>query len=269
MKDLVNRIVFGVIYIAVIVIALLLGQNGLIFLTLLLGILATIEFAKITRGITKENLPGILADVTCVGFLTLSPFGAPFILWIICLMVRMIMLLYTRSDNPLGEMAYSLMSQIYIGLPMALMIIIGDWFSIPSLVLALFILIWINDTGAYVVGCTIGRHRLFPSISPKKSWEGFFGGLLFSIIAGIIMGWNWSGFFGFRYGIPVWIGLGIIVSVFGTWGDLIESMIKRNLKIKDSGHLIPGHGGILDRIDSLLLVIPASSIYFFFCLLYI
>jgi phosphatidate cytidylyltransferase len=141
----------------------------------------------------------------------------------------------------------------------------------PQMVLAIFFLIWINDTGAFIVGCTIGKHKLFERISPKKTWEGFFGGLIFTCIAAIAFGIWGSDFFNginrmlvgdtILYSIGSWIGLGLIVSVFGTWGDLIESMTKRSLRVKDSVNIIPGHGGILDRIDSLLLVMPATAIY--------
>ena len=128
-------------------------------------------------------------------------------------------------------------------------------------------MIWLNDTGAFCVGSLIGRRRLFERISPKKSWEGFYGGLLFSIIAGIVAGsplladhctasLHNANFTAVSLGI-----LGLLVSIMSTWGDLVESMIKRTLGIKDSGHLLPGHGGILDRIDSLLFVAPATLLF--------
>ncbi|MDE6270682.1 MAG: phosphatidate cytidylyltransferase, partial [Muribaculaceae bacterium] len=121
----------------------------------------------------------------------------------------------------------------------------------------IFIFIWLNDTGAYLVGSQIGRHRLFERLSPKKSWEGFFGGLLFCVVAGIcaamfvhsVVGW-WQ-----------WIVTSVLACVMATLGDLFESLMKRTLGVKDSGNLIPGHGGILDRIDSLLFVGPAVSLF--------
>ena len=124
----------------------------------------------------------------------------------------------------------------------------------------MFIMIWLNDTGAFCVGSMIGKHKLFPRISPNKSWEGFFGGVVFAIASAFV----------FKYGFPQYFdnisigglcGLGVVVSAFATWGDLVESLIKRTLGVKDSGTLLPGHGGILDRIDSLLLVVPASLLY--------
>ena len=119
-----------------------------------------------------------------------------------------------------------------------------------------------NDTGAYLVGCTIGRHRLFERISPKKSWEGFWGGLLFSALTALAYFYFINNEApNFANSIVFYIGLGLVVPVFATFGDLVESMFKRSIGVKDSGNLIPGHGGILDRIDSLLFVIPAVYIY--------
>ena len=126
------------------------------------------------------------------------------------------------------------------------------------LVIAFFSFIWINDTGAYIVGCTIGKHRLFERISPKKSWEGFFGGLAFSLL----LGWVWSTQCSFL-NMGQWIGLSAVVSIFSTWGDLCESLLKRTLNVKDSGNILPGHGGLLDRLDSVFLASPATVIYLY------
>jgi phosphatidate cytidylyltransferase len=123
-------------------------------------------------------------------------------------------------------------------------------------------MIWLNDTGAYCVGSLLGKHRLCERLSPKKSWEGFFGGLVFCIAAGIVASYILSdSIYSFMI---ITISLGVVVCVFATVGDLFESLIKRTLHVKDSGNLIPGHGGILDRIDSLLFVAPA--VFFFYAL---
>lgn len=119
--------------------------------------------------------------------------------------------------------------------------------TIPMILLAMFFFIWINDTGAFLVGSMAGRHRLFERISPKKSWEGFFGGLFFCIGFAFLCRYCLDGLFNLEHvgaDIGFWLGMAITVSVFGTWGDLVESLIKRGLHIKDSGNLIPGHGGI-------------------------
>ena len=128
-----------------------------------------------------------------------------------------------------------------------------------SLLLLAFVMIWMNDTGAFLVGCTIGKHRLFERISPKKSWEGFWGGLVFSVLSGVAYYY----FVDQAQGLPFYVILGVIASIFATFGDLVESMFKRSIGVKDSGNLIPGHGGILDRIDSLLFVLPATALYLY------
>jgi phosphatidate cytidylyltransferase len=129
----------------------------------------------------------------------------------------------------------------------------------PWLVMAFFAMVWVNDTGAYLVGVTIGKRRLFPRISPKKSWEGFIGGVLFTI--------------GLSYGISLyidgypmflWLVAGLVVSVFGTMGDLTESMLKRAMDVKDSGSILPGHGGVLDRFDAVTFAAPLVYVLFEF-----
>lgn len=125
----------------------------------------------------------------------------------------------------------------------------------PLWVTALFVLVWINDTGAYLVGMSIGKHRLFERLSPKKSWEGFFGGLVFATIAGYFL----SAICGVTHlEGTVW---GLLVSVFGTYGDLFESMLKRSAGVKDSGNILPGHGGLMDRFDSIFFAGPISVLY--------
>ena len=124
----------------------------------------------------------------------------------------------------------------------------------------MFMFIWLYDTGAYCVGMLLGRHRLFERISPKKSWEGVIGGVL-ACIAGAYITHVWFDEFFQSPGLSVWLGMSVVVAVFATMGDLVESLIKRTVGVKDSGNILPGHGGILDRIDSLLLVAPAVLIY--------
>ena len=125
-----------------------------------------------------------------------------------------------------------------------------------AFVLAIFVFIWVNDTAAFVVGSLFGKHKFIERISPKKTVEGFIGGIVFSVLAAVIL----SKFFT-DYSLAFWIGFSIVTALFGTLGDLFESLIKRTYEVKDSGSLIPGHGGILDRIDSLLIAIPAVYIY--------
>jgi phosphatidate cytidylyltransferase len=126
--------------------------------------------------------------------------------------------------------------------------------------LSVFVFLWVNDSGAYCVGSLLGRHKLFPRISPGKSWEGSIGGAVFVLAAA----WAISRFLDSTMLTTLeWLGLGLVVVVFGTWGDLIESLFKRTLGIKDSGNILPGHGGMLDRFDSSLMAIPAAVVYLY------
>ncbi|MFT5821976.1 MAG: phosphatidate cytidylyltransferase [Crocinitomix sp.] len=168
--------------------------------------------------------------------------------------------LYRKKKTPFENIGVTLLGIFYVVLPMLLLNFIiefdPDSFDITHFwpVLTIFILVWCSDTFAYLIGRKIGKHKLFERISPKKSWEGFFGGMLFSIIGAITIAYFTEQSY-FQY-----IIYGVIISAFGTIGDLIESMLKRSLGIKDSGNILPGHGGILDRFDAVLFVIPI--IYF-------
>ena len=129
--------------------------------------------------------------------------------------------------------------------------------------LSIFIFLWTNDTGAYCSGSLFGKHKLFPRISPAKSWEGSIGGGIFVLIAAGIIGYIANDGEAHRLSILGWEGLGLVVVFFGTWGDLVESLFKRTLGVKDSGNILPGHGGMLDRFDSSLMAIPAAVIYLY------
>ena len=124
--------------------------------------------------------------------------------------------------------------------------------------LSIYLLTWTNDTGAYLSGRSFGKHKLFERISPNKTWEGSIGGGIFTIIVALVL----QHFFGF-YSIPVWIGIAILTSIFANIGDLLESTFKRNAEVKDSGKIMPGHGGILDRFDAILMTAPVVLAYLF------
>lgn len=277
MKNLILRSITGIIYVGLICASVLSGGWLFIVFFGLIAILALEEFYNLTNASTGgENVTTLIIDVAgglilcvglgCVNTGVLTPFttavmgGTFFTIYLLYLIVRLVMQLYNQESSPLTNLAYSYMGQMYVALPIGLM---SMYYTLPNgmhLLLAVFIMIWLNDTGAFCVGSLLGKHKLFPRISPKKSWEGFFGGVAFVIASAFV----------FKYCFPICftnislcglIGLGAVVAAFATWGDLIESLIKRTLGVKDSGTLLPGHGGILDRIDSLLLVIPATLLY--------
>lgn len=262
MKNILLRSVSGIVYVALIVACILIGKWTYLFLCALFTALGILELSSIHsadgRDIRQTALDIIGGIILVGGIWSVSFFGNISFLasYLIYLMGRFVYQLYVTGKHPMKDIAYSMLSQAYIALPLALSAVI--YRESPMLVLSMFIFIWLNDTGAFLVGCSIGKHRLFPRLSPKKSWEGFWGGMGACVLTAILFGLYLDGWV---LNMLQSIIFAIVVVIFSTWGDLIESMFKRNFEIKDSGHLIPGHGGILDRIDSLLLVIPATLCY--------
>lgn len=270
-SNMLTRAIFGAIYVAVIVCGILFGPFVFLLLLLLLSTLAVNEFLTMTNA-PAENLQIaatqlLLRSLDCVGAALMvvtawtgQLFMPGIVTFLLYIVLRLTVQLWIKQENALQSLSLSLMSQLYVALPVALMTVV--YRLSPHLLLLLFILVWVNDTFAYLSGMTLGKHKLWERISPKKTWEGFWGGAIFTVGVSALCGWLFSAYFaGFG---PLALAItGLIVSVSGTFGDLIESLLKRTCGVKDSGNLIPGHGGILDRIDSILLVIPVSVILFF------
>ena len=277
-NNFIQRAITGIIFVGVLIGCILGGSISFSLLFALITALTIHEFGVI---ISKQpdveiNKPiCMLAGVFLFfGFAYLGVMPGqteiliPYLFLIIYLLVSE---LYLKKKNPLNNWAYAMMSQIYIALSFAMLNVLA-YHSIgnegelsnyqvqynPILPLSIFIFTWINDTGAYCTGMLFGKHRLFERISPKKSWEGSIGGGVFSIIAAIVM----AHYFPFMP-ISIWIGLALTVVIFGTLGDLTESLLKRTIGIKDSGNILPGHGGMLDRFDSTLMAVPAAVVYLY------
>ncbi|GAB3825800.1 phosphatidate cytidylyltransferase [Pontibacter rugosus] len=161
--------------------------------------------------------------------------------------------MYRKKPQPFTNVAFTIMGVVYVAGPFALLHLLGYLHGEYSWqpILGLMLLIWAADTGAYIAGKNFGKHKLFERISPGKTWEGWIGGTVLAILVGYVM----SQFF-IDLEVYQWVGMAVLVAVFGVLGDLAESMLKRSLGVKDSGTLLPGHGGILDRFDSLLMAIP-------------
>jgi phosphatidate cytidylyltransferase len=168
--------------------------------------------------------------------------------------------LFQGSETPIRNVATTLMGIFYVAYPMALMLfipwlILGEWR--PEAFLFYLFIVWGNDVFAYLTGIAIGKHKMSPRISPKKSWEGFFGGIVGAMAMGAV------GSFVVGGGLAMWLGLAAVVAITSVFGDLVESMFKREANIKDSGKIMPGHGGILDRFDALLISSPFAFAYLF------
>lgn len=271
-SNFLKRAITGIIFVAVLVGSILFSPLSFAILFVCISALTIREFGHLVN--TTENV-NINRTITTLGgaylffaftYFCLNGKSEVFIPYLFLLLYLMISELYLKKENPINNWAYSMLSQCYIALPFAMLNVLAfhtdpDIQAVsynPILPLSIFIFIWINDTGAYCIGSLIGKHRLFERISPKKSWEGSIGGAVFVIAAAFVL----AHFFPFMPLIK-WIGLALVVVIFGTWGDLTESLFKRQLGIKDSGNILPGHGGMLDRFDSALMAIPAAVVYLY------
>lgn len=272
-NNFIQRAITGGIFVILLVGCTLYSPLSFGILFTLISALSVQEFAHLinSKGEVRINktitaLGGAYLFLALMGFCTSASDARIFLPYLALLLYLMITELYLKRDNPLGNWAFSMLSQLYIALPFSLLNVLAYHNSIetssvtynPILPLSIFVFIWLNDTGAYCVGSLIGKHRLFERISPKKSWEGSIGGGILSIASSFIF----AHYFPFL-NMTQWAGLALTVVVFGTWGDLTESLMKRQLGIKDSGTILPGHGGMLDRFDSALMAIPASVIYLY------
>lgn len=284
MKNFITRAITGVLFVAIIVVCFLrpIAMVGLFALVTgmtvweFTGLVNTKEDVSINRFICTAA--GVFLFIAMAGFcgsITPSSVFIPYLLTIVYLFVSGI---YIKTKDPVNDWAYAMMSQMYIALPFSCISILAFRGIVPTgevaynmlLPLSIFIFLWMNDTGAYISGSLLGKHKLFPRISPGKSWEGSIGGGIIVLIVAALLSWIDSNQFLASLGametgmsIIEWMGLGLVVVIFGTLGDLVESLFKRTLGIKDSGNVLPGHGGMLDRFDSSLMAIPAAVIYIY------
>lgn len=272
MKNFIQRTITGIIFVSIVLTSIYFQPEYKTLTTLFAIVMGwgLIEYYSLVNKGFNIQVPttylficgmllyGLIGSTT-ENTLTTLVFAA---LYILCITGLFIYELYRKKEQPIHNLAFSMLGQVVVALPCSLINLIATPDQIHW-VFALFILIWLSDTGAYLVGCTLGKHKLFERISPKKSWEGFFGGCAFAI-GGSMLLWHlfttvWP--IGANTTWWQWLIFAILIIIFGTYGDLSESLLKRAANIKDSGNILPGHGGILDRFDSLLLCIPVVYIY--------
>jgi len=256
MNNFIKRTLSGALFVAIIIGSILFDSIVFAGVFAIITALAVREFHNLTNTQTDVRInPWYLHASNTITYPIFSIYG-------LYVVIALLSELYLKKKNPIHNWAYFILGQVIIALPFSLLNFISfidDNSYKPLILLAVFITIWVNDTGAYLFGITLGKHRLFERISPKKSWEGFFGGALAALVSGYV----------FSLIIPEitliqWLIFSEIIVVFGTFGDLNESLLKRTLQVKDSGNAIPGHGGFLDRFDSMLLAAPVIFIYLSF-----
>jgi phosphatidate cytidylyltransferase len=233
------------------------------------------EYYQMIRntGVAPQFLPGIYTGIIAYTVSTMVAAGMARPEWFFILAPVFFFIvvteIYRKKDNPFNSLAHTFFAVIYAAVPLSLfpfaayghsglnaLLGSGNMSFSPGIVIGFFLLIWSNDTGAYLTGVSIGKHKLMPAISPKKTWEGFFGGFLLAAIVAFFL----ADFLGVVDRLH-WIIISIIVSVAGTYGDLAESMLKRSTGVKDSGNIMPGHGGFLDRFDSTIMAFPLVYLF--------
>ncbi|GAB6119273.1 phosphatidate cytidylyltransferase [Dysgonomonas termitidis] len=267
LPNIVVRILAGAVFIGLLLGGILKDEYTFVIIFSLLTVLCLYEFYGLIEKSAKVRvirpwniLGGFFLFLGGFYYCVHSASALAFVPYMIYLIVLFISELYMKRENPIQSLSHSLLGQVYIAGPLALTNYLVFAYEPGSYhyvyILALLVTIWVNDTFAYLTGMAFGKHRLFERISPKKSWEGFIGGAIAAIASSLI----------FAHFFPnlctlSWLGFAAVVVVAGTWGDLFESLIKRTLGVKDSGNMIPGHGGILDRFDSTILAIPAVCVY--------
>ena len=277
MRNFIARTITGIIFVAAVVASFMRPEAMVLLFSIVTG-MTIWEFCGLVNEREDVTVNRFICTVAGVYFFFAMTYfcsdlygGAAksvvFIPYLITIVYLLVAELYLKQADPIHDWAYTMLSQMYIALPFSLLNVLAFNTTKSGIVtfntllpLSVFVFLWISDSGAYCVGSLLGRHKLFPRISPGKSWEGSIGGAVFVLAAAYAI----SYFIDDRLlNTAEWMGLGLVVVVFGTWGDLVESLLKRTLGIKDSGSILPGHGGMLDRFDSSLLAIPAAVIYLY------
>ena len=277
MKNFIVRTITAVFFVAAIVSCFLRPEAMILLFGLVTG-MTIWEFTGLVN--ERENVAvnqmistvaGVYLFLAMAGYNSGMTPAAVFIPYLVTLIYLMVAELYLKQPDPVNDWAYTMMSQLYIALPFSMLSVLAfqsddtgihyTW-MVP---LSVFVFLWINDTGAYLCGSLLGRHKLFPRISPGKSWEGSIGGGVLVVLVALLVWYLSEQYEENPLGLSAieWAGLGLTIVIFGTWGDLVESLFKRTIGIKDSGNILPGHGGMLDRFDSSLMAIPAAVVYLY------
>ena len=277
LKNMIVRAISGALFVAIMVVGIYEPDGvGIGALFCLITGMSVWEFTGLVNeraGVTVNRFicttAGVFLTMAMSAYCSGMTPAVVFIPYLITILYLLVSELYLKQEDPIHDWAYTMMSQMYVALPFSCIFILGYYqgayyYLLP---LSVFIFLWCNDTGAYLSGSLFGKHKLFPRVSPGKSWEGSIGGGILVVAVAALVGYleptNAEGVALSGLSIPEWMGMGLVVVFFGTWGDLVESLFKRTLGIKDSGNVLPGHGGMLDRFDSSLLAIPAVVVYLY------
>lgn len=267
MSNFLQRTLTGAVFVSVLLGAIWAGPYFFFLLFFLITTFALAEFYKLVR---NENLSpnGTLGIISSSALFITSAFAAcgwlhpnfTFLAFGFMLLI-FIAELFRNTDQPFRNIAFTILGIVYISLPFSLLNFLAfettdiETYN-PRILTGIFFLQWSSDTGAYLVGRWIGRNKLFERISPKKTWEGLVGGTAAAVAVAVAIAQNWT-----TISIGEWIIISLLIVVFGTFGDFAESLLKRSIGVKDSGNILPGHGGLLDRFDAFIFSVPAVFVY--------
>ena len=268
MNETLKRAISGAVYIIILITSILYSLETFFLLFGVFLLIAVWEFCNLTQ--INKIFPLFLATISygSVSYLQFhgtqisDNFYTGLLIASLTISIKCIIFLFNDAENKIELSSKYLYLLGYVILPFIILTKIAFGVSgyNPKILIGIFILIWTNDTFAYIVGKSIGKHKLLERISPKKTIEGFLGGMIFCILAGFLVAKYFI--LGKETAQYIWIGIAIIVSIFGTIGDLVESKFKRIANVKDSGNIMPGHGGILDRLDSVIFVAPFILLFY-------
>jgi len=266
-SNLARRTITGIVLVLLVIASVITHQYFFSLLFLIFTGIGLWEFYSLVEraGVYPNKTAGIIAGMVLFATNALIATNILHLSWLLLNFVFVFLIflleLYRNNPNPFTNIAFTFFGLLYVALPFSLLNYFPNPAFLPgvyhsSLLLGFFFLVWINETAAYVIGTAIGRHHLFERVSPKKTWEGAIGGGLLALVSAVLIASHYQ-----QVSMADWLIIALIVVVFGSYGDLFESMFKRSIKAKDSGNILPGHGGVLDRFDGVFMAAPFVFVY--------
>lgn len=266
MKELLLRISTGLVFLIVVISCIIYNPYTLASLFYVVGVLGMLEYYSLAKigGAHPQGTLGVITGTVlyiAIELVKLNAMPIKYVGWSIPFFIAIFIYeLYRKRSDPFNNIAHTIVGIIYVMAPLALLNVFSYEEIIheyqPEIVLGFFVMLWLNDTGAYSFGRLFGKHKLFPRVSPNKTWEGLIGGMIAAIGGGAVLSIYYE-----QFTLQNWLILAIIITISASFGDLVESLLKRSINVKDSSNLLPGHGGILDRFDGVLLASPLVFTY--------
>jgi len=266
-SNLATRTITGIVLVALVIAATVTDQHLFALLFLIFTMVGLWEFYTLVEkaGILPNKTAGIFAGMVLFATNAMVAMNMMNIEWLlinfVCIFLIFLLELYRNNPNPFTNIAFTFFGLLYVAVPFSLLNYFPNPAFIPgvyhsSLLLGFFFLVWVNETGAFLIGSVIGRHSLFERVSPKKTWEGAIGGGILGLVSAWVIAMHYT-----HISLRDWLVVALMVFVFGTYGDLFASMFKRSVGIKDYGSILPGHGGVIDRFDGVIMAAPFVFVY--------